>query len=314
MSIQNIKMDKLKVFIWKLLYGTYYRFCYLCTYKVRKLLCIFDSETTVRYILNHRCSVSRFGDGEFQMITHYINKGTIDSFLVDSFQNYDAKLAMRLMEVLTTYSPNHLVCIPYAFKKSSVFKGYERIFFEREWLKRKKNILNFLLDRNFGDTNFTRFYYGRQDIKDYNAYIKLLKCLWDKKEVLLVEGEQSRLGVGNDLFDNALNIHRVLCPSVNAFEKYEAILSTVKTFPKDWLIMIALGHTATVLACDLSKYGYQALDIGHIDIEYEWMKMKATRKVAIQGKYVNEVPDDGGRTPVQCKDSVYLSQIVKRIE
>lgn len=307
-------LSKLKFLLWQLIYGSFYRSRYLCTYTKRKQLSIFDSVSTVRYILDNGCSVSRFGDGEFQMITHYIKKGTTDSFEVDSFQSYDAKLAMRLIEVLNTSSSSHLVCIPYAFKKSSIFKGYGRIFFEREWLKRKKAIFNFLLDRDFGDASFTRFYYERQDIKDYNAYVDLLKCLWDKKDVLLVEGEQSCLGVGNDLFDNAKNIHRVLCPSTNAFEKYDAILSAVKTFPKDWLVMIALGHTATVLAYDLSKYGYQALDIGHIDIEYEWMKMKATKKVAIQGKYVNEVPDDGGRTPVQCKDAVYLSQIVKRIE
>ena len=177
-------LSKLKFLLWQLIYGSFYRSRYLCTYTKRKQLSIFDSVSTVRYILDNGCSVSRFGDGEFQMITHYIKKGTTDSFEVDSFQSYDAKLAMRLIEVLNTSSSSHLVCIPYAFKKSSIFKGYGRIFFEREWLKRKKAIFNFLLDRDFGDASFTRFYYERQDIKDYNAYVDLLKCLWDKKDVL----------------------------------------------------------------------------------------------------------------------------------
>lgn len=46
--------------------------------------------------------------------------------------------------------------------------------------------------------------------------------------------------------------------------------------------------TATVLAYDLSLYGYQAVDIGHIDIEYEWLRMGAKTKVPVPGKFTNE--------------------------
>lgn len=48
--------------------------------------------------------------------------------------------------------------------------------------------------------------------------------------------------------------------------------------------------TATALSYDLTKDGYQAIDIGHIDLEYMWMKMGAKTQCAIPGKYVNEVP------------------------
>jgi hypothetical protein len=40
----------------------------------------------------------------------------------------------------------------------------------------------------------------------------------------------------------------------------------------DKLILIALGPTATVLAYDLAKKGYQAIDIGHLPSCYEVVK------------------------------------------
>lgn len=55
--------------------------------------------------------------------------------------------------------------------------------------------------------------------------------------------------------------------------------------------MIALGPTATVLSYDLYKLGYHVIDIGHADIEYEWFLRKATKKIYIENKWVNEVPE-----------------------
>lgn len=39
---------------------------------------------------------------------------------------------------------------------------------------------------------------------------------------------------------------------------------------KDRLILLSYGMTATVLAYDLAKLGYWAVDLGHLDLEYEW--------------------------------------------
>lgn len=305
-------LERLKVFVWKLTYGTYYSVCYKLTFPMRRRLRILDSVATVRYIAEKRCSVSRYGDGEFQMVTHYINHGTSGTFHIDSFQCYDVALAARLLEVFTEPLQNHLICVPYAFKDSSVQKGYQRVFFEREWLFRRSYIAGTLCSGILlGDACFTRFYYGRRDIKDFKEYVGLLKTIWDNRKLLIVEGEQSRLGVGNDLFDNAVGIHRILCPSADAFCKYEQIFSAVKKLSKDYLVLVALGQTATVLAYDLAKCGYQAIDIGHIDIEYEWLRMKAKHKMAVPGKYVNEV--SCGRVADDIKDPVYQSQIIERI-
>ena len=106
---------------------------------------------------------------------------------------------------------------------------------------------------------------------------------------MIIEGDKSRLGVGNDLFDNMKSIQRVICPAINAFNYYENIINTIKTkVTKDKLILIALGPTATVLAYDLFKLGYRVIDIGHIDIEYEWYLRKAKSRIKINNKFVNE--------------------------
>ena len=96
------------------------------------------------------------------------------------------------------------------------------------------------------------------------------------------------MGVGNDLFDNVHTIRRILCPPRDAFNQYKDILTEACKLEKDVLFLIALGPTATVLAYDLFKAGYQAIDAGHVDVEYEWWRMGARRKVKLERKYVNE--------------------------
>lgn len=74
--------------------------------------------------------------------------------------------------------------------------------------------------------------------------------------------------MGNDLFDNARSIVRILCPAESAFDRYEEIYNEAIKQPKDKLFLIALGPTAGVLAYDLAMQGYQAIDLGHADLSY----------------------------------------------
>ena len=56
--------------------------------------------------------------------------------------------------------------------------------------------------------------------------------------------------------------------------------------------------------------GYQAIDIGHVDIEYEWFKMGASHKVPVPNKFVNEAGAGVGVGDIDNKK--YLSEIVCR--
>ena len=88
-------------------------------------------------------------------------------------------------------------------------------------------------------------------------------------------------------------------------------MNKVKCQDKDSLILIALGPTATILSYDLYKLGFQAVDIGHIDIEYEWFLQGAQVKSIVKNKYNYEangiIKDD------DFKDEKYESQILSII-
>ena len=126
--------------------------------------------------------------------------------------------------------------------------------------------------------------------------------------MIFVEGEASRLGYKNDLFENAESIKRIICPAKNAYEKYDEILTECKKQNNDVLFIIALGPVATVIAYDLANTGYRALDLGHIDIEYEWFLKKADKKIPIKDKYVNEVRK--GKTVTKLDDTGYKKEII----
>lgn len=305
--------EQIKSFLWVLRYYQQYAYKYWRTIHLRKKLQIFKSDETIRQILQKRLSISRFGDGELQMMQHYKNNGLVTNFHVDTFQQYSTLLGSRLWEVFDSADDGHLNCLPYQFKDASISRIRARMFWQREWLGQTKILESFISNRQYGDTNFTRFYIDRKDIKSFPDYIRLLKEIWNDREVLLVEGTLSRAGINNDLFEGVKSLKRILCPSRNAFEKYNEILQTVRKYAnREMLILLCLGHTATVLAHDLSKLGYQAIDLGHVDVEYEWFKIRAKKKVPIPHRYVNEVLE-GRVVSSDYKNDIYESQIVTTI-
>ena len=60
----------------------------------------------------------------------------------------------------------------------------------------------------------------------------------------------------------------------------------------------------------MSVCGYQAIDTGHLDLEYNWMKSGAKIKTRVVGRAVNELHDE---TPEEIYDKTYMAQIIKRI-
>ncbi len=276
-------------------YRTYWKFL--------KRLRIMSSAETVDYIIKNKCSASRFGDGEFAVMIGASN----------GFQKKDPILAKRLKEVILTNNENVLICIPKGMNDRSDLRIKSRNFLLGILLGVKDKITPFLSHTYcYGDSYFSRFYMIKKHKENISDYVYLLKKIWEGRKVLMVEGETTCLGVGNDLFENATRIRRILCPSLNAFSKYEAILSAVKTnVEADELVIASLGMTATVLAYDLGVQGIQTIDLGHVDIEYEWMKMGVTEKVAIPTKFVNEVSSGNSVSP--NRDPKYLSQVLLKI-
>lgn len=262
-------------------------------------------DESIEEVLNKRCSISRFGDGELWLICG----GRI------RYQNADIKLRKRLKEILSSESENHIVAIPDIFTDERLFlRTDENIEFWNKHLSKHRIdwYLNLNLKKQYYNTAISRFYIPIKNKEYSKKCIYLLKQIWDKQEIVIIEGNGSRLGVGNDLFDNAKKIERVICPSENAFNKYEEIIQEAKKIDKNKLVLIALGPTATVLAYDLYKLGYWAIDIGHIDLEYEWFKLGVSKQVKIDNKYTNEVSD--GTKILECNDLKYKEQIIGNID
>lgn len=305
--------ENLKLKVWQIIYAPLYGFKYWRNKKKRSSFLILNSFKTVDYIIEHKCSVSRFGDGELGMVYHYLNHGEVSDFYIQAFQQYDERLATKLYSILQDDNNdlNYKVAIPYSIVSVNNYIGLEKVFWQR-FVVLDIDRFSKLFKSNYIylDSCFTRFFLNHRKV-NFKDYVSRLKKIWDGLNICIIEGENSRLGVGNDLFDNAESINRILCPAINAYSKYDEILASVKRYNVFDIYLIALGHAATVLAYDLACMGLWAIDIGHIDIEYEWFMMNAKKKVAIPDKYVNEVPE--GRVLTESHDSIYISQIIDRI-
>ena len=254
---------------------------------------------SVQYILDNHCSVSRYGDGEFAVMR---GEGNV-------FQNSDARLAQRLIEVMTHPIAHHVIGIPSLIKEDC--KEYRAsTFWSMVVVQNRKLFKQVLSDKVvYLDSLFSRFYFLNNDKGQCGLYVAFLKKIWQERDIIIVEGIQTRSGVGNDLYSNACSIQRILGPATSAFDMYDVILDAIVQHAKrNQLILLSMGMTATVLAYDLAKLGYWAIDIGHLDLEYEWFKLGDGNRYAIRGKYTSEVV--GGQNVDECIDPQYLQQIV----
>ena len=269
-------------------------------HKFPKVLSIDES---IDEIINNNCSIARFGDGEIRLI----NNENI------TFQKPNEELSKRLKEIINSNEKNILIGLPdvFCFKDINRSVRQRKLFYKKEIVLEYKIYKSIRNDKKFINTHMTRPYLEYKDKSNAENIFNNLKRIWDNKDIVIVEGEGTRLGIGNDLFDNVKSINRILCPARDAFDKYDEILNKCKELDKNKMFLLALGPTATVLAYDLGMDGYQALDLGHVDIEYEWFKMGATEKVKIEGKFTNEVK--GGQVVEEIHNTAYEKQIIAKI-
>ena len=260
-------------------------------------------EETIDNIIKNHSSVARYGDGELDIM---VGRNI-------PFQDYDKVLAQKMKDILHYDDKKFLVCINDSI---STLDGLipETIAYWKKKLRYNLKWYYRLLKKNkiYYNACITRPYHRYKNKENAGNVFNKLMQIWNNRDIVFIEGEKSRLGVGNDLYENARSIKRILCPPKNAYSYYDDIISfTTNNIPKDTLLLIALGPTATAMAYDFYKIGYQAIDMGHVDIEYEWFKLGATEKVPIKNKYTNEAI--GGTEVGEIFDEKYNSQIIKRI-
>lgn len=264
----------------------------------------YSNRETVDMILEHGLSLARFGDGEFGWL--------LGRDAAEGYQDLSSDLSNRLSEVLHSSEPNLMIGVLKVLNDDSEMGFRARAHWREFKAKSQDQIMRELdLDRVYADSSITRPYIDLRNRSAASYEFENIKRLWEGKRILLVEGSESRLGVGNDLFASSKEVERILAPSRNAYSHYGEILRAVLKYAHCYdLTLLALGPTATILAYDLCRKGIQAIDIGHIDNEYEWMLKGSKRKEAIPGKTVDEVGSAATRT---IYDEGYLSSILESV-
>jgi len=264
---------------------------------------VMSIDETLDYILDKKRSVVRFGDAEMAIMRGFDVK----------YQNSDPVLRKRLREVLQTVDSKLFVCIPDTFDDLSVYTEKVKSFFESEMGRSRIEWCKLTIKgKTYGNAFISRPYIEYKDKSKSAEWFQKIKTIWKDLDITIVEGKSSRLGVGNDLFSGCRSIERIICPETFAFSRYEKILEAACRIEPNRLVLIALGPTAKLLVYDLCKRGYRAIDIGHVDVEYEWFLAGAVEKTAIRGKYVGEVA--GGDNVSTVEDDRYHQSIVTVID
>ena len=267
-------------------------------------LSIMTAEKTIAYIKRHRCSIARYGDGEFAIM---LQRGA------PGFQKGSEEMAAAMLAVFENPSDRLLICLPHALVSTKGFEPWAKAVWEGWARSNQREVVQHICklignDYCFGDAYISRPFTAYKSKLYAAKMFSCLKELWTGRDILIVEGAQTRLGVGNDLFSRAKSIKRILGPSENAFDNYSEIYNAVCSNWQGELVILALGPTATILASDLSKTGIQALDLGHIDIQYEWFLKNDKTFKPVASKYTNEAV--GGQQVEYCADEKYLAQII----
>lgn len=257
---------------------------------------------TIDKILKDGVSICRFGDSELLYIAEKRDL---------PYQRQNERLRSYFIEILNSNNKNILVGLPIGYCSLENLKTDAKLTWRAiiSWTYPK--ISTYLKkDKQYYNASMTRLYIDYEDTTHSGIWFQKVMQIWENRDIVLIEGEKSRLGVGNDLFAKANSIKRILGPAHNAFDQFDNILDFAKEQPQESLYLIAMGPTAKPLAYELALSGRQALDIGNLDVEYEWFLQGAKTKVVIEGKYTSEAK--GGRVVADIEDKVYEEQVIAR--
>lgn len=264
-----------------------------------------SDEETLRLITEEKKSLARFGDGEFSIA---FNKSR------QKFQRTDERLSKRIWEVFNGNIPEGLI-IAIAKQYGNLDRFSEqaaqgiRLYLTEEIRRQHQEIVP--INRIYSDAYITRPYVLYKDMfseapaRRFDA----LKKIWKDKKIIIVEGALTRLGIGNDLLGQAKDIKRILAPAESSFDRYDDIYKEcLKQACSADLFLLAIGPSSGILAFDLAVEDIQAVDVGHIDLEYEWFLAGQGVRVPVIHKYNNEIV--GGDIVSEMNDPVYNSQII----
>lgn len=274
-----------------------------CLYRAGMKKCrirVHSIEETIEELVNTDKSMIRYGDGEITMIR--------GRSLV--LQQVEPEIIEGLKRMLKYEYDGMIVTIPEIFDDLSIYRRESRQFWKDHLLFSRKVYEKYCNpDREYYNTSVSRFYNYMNDKSKCGEWIQGIKRIWKDKDVVVVEGERTHNGVGNDLLDGAASVERIIGPSSDAYAKLDELMECCRKYPKDRLFLVSLGVAAKFLTEKLFLEGYRSLDIGHLDMEYEWYIHRAEKKEKIPK---HDIISEAANQTAGYLD--YLSQIKQRIK
>lgn len=236
-------------------YGLYRIGIRKCSIKVHSI------EETIDELMHTDKSMVRFGDGEITMIRGRSLK----------LQKVEPEIIEGLKRIVGYQYDGLIVTIPEIFDDLSIYRKESRQFWRDHLLFSRKVYERYCnKDRIYYNTSVSRFYYALEDQSKCGEWIEGIRQIWKDKDLVVVEGERTHNGVGNDLLDTARSVERIIGPASDAYGKMDEIIKCCKEYPKDRLFLVSLGVAAKFFTETMFLEGYRVLDIGNLDMEYEW--------------------------------------------
>ncbi len=235
-----------------------------------KELCVLDSQQTIEILTKHPKSFTRYGDGEI-----HVMEG-----LDQDFQQFDPVLARRLQEILENPREDVYVGLNHAYWESpSNYAERNKKFYRiRATRYRRFFVDHCYMNKTYLDAACFGAYYRYDENFDYEGHYKRIKNLFAGKKIAIIAGTGVFEKLSFNVFDKSETQMIVHGPQKNAFSQYELLINKIeKTVPKDYLVCLILGQTATVMVPDLTDLGYMAWDVGHLAKDYD-AYMKKTEK------------------------------------
>lgn len=214
---------------------------------------VFDIDKTFD-LLKQGYSISRFGDGEIMLME---GKSI-------AFQSYDPRLAKKLRAIKNDKN--------FCIGTVPILDGIPGYFTDPNYWKPFQTRMKLW----FKGSNYCNSFITRMDnVKGYSKeyFEQKWQAIFQNKRVLVIHSS-SLSTIDNSVFDRHLkgskvtfltSVHGKDIPTKNAFSMYDDILAAALKAIRDKdieAVAISLGPTASVLAYELYKHGYTALDVG----------------------------------------------------
>ena len=246
---------------------------------------ILNYNDSIDYIIDNKCSLCRFGDGEFNLI----NGGDV------SFQKYNPQLAQRLREILKScfdssdLNSNIRIAISRLYYN---FSDWNNLIFPRffeEFVFVNEDFLAEVCNPKYTyiSTEISQLYHIFREY-DFASYFDHIKEIWKDRDIAIICGDRIFNNIENNIFDCAKSTEYIYAPTTEAFNQYDEILNKAKKNSKEKLVIAILGPTAKLLAWDLFTLGYQALDFGHIAKDYDSFMNKEPRNIESVTKFFDK--------------------------